>query len=269
MRFAGVGAALVVAGAACLLAWFMRLPQAPTAVQTAAAAMDAVPKAAPPTREAWPPVGGVDALPASTKPRIFSAGAMADLPCLRRWDAADLAARGAAIELQCWRQSAPEFVLARGREAEFSRSRSVSLVNTTLGAFWEEQRLLQSSVGGATAAAAAAAGTPLELAYHSGPLAAWGDDLEADGEAALRALAISDAPEGQKPDQWPASSANVWMGSRGVLATPHYDTSHNIVLQVLGVKRWLLWPPAQLGALRMHPATHPSRRQARIQPTTP
>lgn len=74
-----------------------------------------------------------------------------------------------------------------------------------------------------------------------------------------------DAPSDVVRGQWPPSSGPVvWMGSAGVIAAPHYDKSHNLVLQVFGTKRWLLWAPSQLEALQLHPAAHPSRRQARM-----
>lgn len=60
-----------------------------------------------------------------------------------------------------------EFVLARGREAEFSRSQMVRTVNVTLREFWER-----------TAAAAEGARQDSKSAsehlYHSGPLSGWG-----------------------------------------------------------------------------------------------
>lgn len=34
-------------------------------------------------------------------------------------------------------------------------------------------------------------------------------------------------------------------------------------MQVIGAKRWVLWPPDALELLRLHPASHPSRRQTR------
>ncbi len=211
----------------------------------------------------WPP-DDLDALLSAGRPHRFSSGALARIPCLQSWSAASLASRGAAVPVQCWRQADPEFVLARGREAEFASSRSISLMNTTLGAFWAEQ--LPQAQAQASAAPDGRGGIP-HLTYHSGPLGAWSDELMADGQPALDALRVSDRPDGVEPDSWPDSSINVWMGSAGVLATPHYDTSHNFVLQVVGTKEWRLWPPEQLPSLRMHPATHPSRRQSRLQLT--
>jgi hypothetical protein len=76
---------------------------------------------------------------------------------------------------------------------------------------------------------------------------------------------VHDSPSDVRQDRWPLSSANVWAGHSGVLATTHYDSSHNYVVQVFGRKRWLLWPPSELAALRLHPSTHPSRRQTRMQ----
>ena len=76
---------------------------------------------------------------------------------------------------------------------------------------------------------------------------------------------VDDAPSASAAADWPAPSSNLWLGQRGVVAAAHYDSSHNYVLQVFGRKTWALWPPDALPALRLHPATHPSRRQTRLQ----
>ena len=183
-------------------------------------------------------------------PTVFSTGsnsAIASLPCLRKWNADALRRSHDDIELVAWTQPSREFVLARGREADYNLSRSVGTKALSLSAFWRE------------------ASNRSLLHYHSGPLADWGPVLAADAAGLLDALSIVDAPSDMPRRSWPLPSGQmVWMGAEVVVATPHYDTSLNVVLQVFGVKRWMLWPPDDLiGHLPMHPSTHPSRRQAR------
>ena len=103
------------------------------------------------------------------------------------------------------------------------------------------------------------------LLYHTSPLARWPEALRAEAEAAERMFGVDDAPSASSAADWPAPSSNLWLGQRGVVAAAHYDSSHNYVLQVFGRKTWALWPPDALPALRLHPATHPSRRQTRLQ----
>ena len=149
-----------------------------------------------------------------------------------------------------------EFVLARGREAEYPRSRGVRGTNMTLATFFaaldaDDARARPPTTHG--------------LLYHTSPLARWPEALRAEAEAAERMFGVDDAPSASSAADWPAPSSNLWLGQRGVVAAAHYDSSHNYVLQVFGRKTWALWPPDALPALRLHPATHPSRRQTRLQ----
>lgn len=158
-------------------------------------------------------------------------------------------------ELQEKRNTA-EFVLARGREAEFDASRRVQSVNVSMRDFWE-----RPLTGDLTRRAAAMP----TLRYHSGLLSAWGEELSHDADGLLDHFSMHDAPRDIAAERWPRPTGPlVWMGHEGVVATPHYDPSLNLVLQVFGKKRWTLWRPDQLAGLRLHPATHPSRRQSRV-----
>ena len=77
---------------------------------------------------------GISLLP-ERRPQLFSASgsALTTLPCLA-WNASVLSARGTDVWLSAWQAlphvswGAAEFVLARGREAEFERSQAVTLV---------------------------------------------------------------------------------------------------------------------------------------------
>lgn len=187
----------------------------------------------------------------TTRPRpLHVAGELKELPCLK-WTAEHLSVKGGEVQLSAFRQNSSEFVLARGQEELFSRSRSVTRANVTQREFW------------------AAVGGDAGLLYQFGTLAEWGEALQAEAaEPTLEAsLGVWDAPRGLSDAAragWPRPAANVWAAHAGVMATAHYDPSHNVVLQLHGRKRWLLWAPEELGRLRLHPATHPSRRQTRL-----
>ena len=209
-------------------------------------------------REQWP-VHGTSLLHGQ-RPRLFAASnsPLSSLPCMR-WNVSYLRARGTEIWLSAFASNisdsvmgSAEFVLARGRESEFQRSATVTPIpdislselltpraeRTTLTADW--------------------------LIYHAGSMDSWAD-LGAEAKGLMQNFDTHDAPTHAAGGAWPASAINGWLGSRGVLATPHYDPSHNMVVQIFGSKIWLLWPPELLPALRLHPASHPSRRQTRRQ----
>jgi hypothetical protein len=141
-----------------------------------------------------------------------------------------------------------EFVLARGREAEFSASRRVRSRNVSMRQFWVSP-----------------SHSAKVLHYHSGLLSDWGEALSRDADGLLEQFSMYDAPSDVNQERWPQPTGPlVWTGMQGVVATPHYDKSLNLVLQCFGTKTWTLWAPEHLGSLPMHPATHPSRRQARL-----
>ena len=191
----------------------------------------------------------------TTRPQpLRVAGELEELPCLK-WTAEHLSVTGGEVQLSAFRQNSSEFVLARGQEELFSRSRSVSRASVTQREFWAAADAAESGAGG--------------MLYQFGTLAEWGEALQAEAaEPTLEAsLGVWDAPRGQAAaaqTEWPRPAANVWAAHAGVVATAHYDPSHNVVIQLQGRKRWLLWAPEELGRLRLHPATHPSRRQTRL-----
>ena len=248
-------AAVLVGGLASLAA----LAQPRTA-----AALDGVPVRGTLTLGSWEPP---EPPPRAAEPLHFrpAAAALAALPCVEHWTAAHLQRHRGGAPLSVWRSSSAdgrtmppsfEFVLARGREAEYPRSRGVRGTNMTLATFFaaldaDDARARPPTTHG--------------LLYHTSPLARWPEALRAEAEAAERMFGVDDAPSASSAADWPAPSSNLWLGQRGVVAAAHYDSSHNYVLQVFGRKTWALWPPDALPALRLHPATHPSRRQTRLQ----
>jgi Cupin-like domain len=54
----------------------------------------------------------------------------------------------------------------------------------------------------------------------------------------------------------------LWIGGRGSAAQLHYDFAHNLYVQVVGRKRFLLAAPSLLPSVQLYPALHPSHRTA-------
>ena len=191
------------------------------------------------------------------RPRLYTVSGspiLGELPCWR-WNTSYLSKHGAdawvgALSATRDTDGAAEIVLARGREAEFERSSGVHSIHDITLAQILRRTTAQPESDDDT------------VIYHAGRMSHWGRQLQADTQGLYNAFATHDEPP-DYPLAWPAASLNAWLGSRGVLATPHYDPSHNVVIQVIGRKRWVLWPPSQLHRVRLHPASHPSRRQTR------
>lgn len=62
----------------------------------------------------------------------------------------------------------------------------------------------------------------------------------------------------------PAPSANLWVAGPGVTTAAHYDSFHNMLVQLSGKKKVVLLPPSAAAALGTYPRPHPSHRQARF-----
>jgi hypothetical protein len=60
------------------------------------------------------------------------------------------------------------------------------------------------------------------------------------------------------------SAPMIWMGHEGVIANTHYDRSHNFFVQVVGTKRWLLYPPSSWTMLYLFPSLHPHYHQTQV-----
>jgi hypothetical protein len=65
----------------------------------------------------------------------------------------------------------------------------------------------------------------------------------------------------QRGVQAAGTQTNIWVSGRATTRL-HFDASDNLLFQVVGRKRVLLFPPADYAALRIHPDQHPSARQA-------
>ena len=56
----------------------------------------------------------------------------------------------------------------------------------------------------------------------------------------------------------------LWVSAPGTLSPLHYDAQDSYLCQVRGVKRLLLWPAAELDALRPYPDDHPMARRLQV-----
>lgn len=74
-------------------------------------------------------------------------------------------------------------------------------------------------------------------------------------------------PEGLGPDRRVVQS--VWISGAGNVTPIHYDLSENILVQILGEKRVLLWDPTQYALLYLNPIGTLHDRQSRIDVNRP
>jgi hypothetical protein len=56
----------------------------------------------------------------------------------------------------------------------------------------------------------------------------------------------------------------LWLSHPGIVSQSHYDTQHNLFIQLQGVKRFYLFPPAVTSSLHSFPNIHRSYRQSQI-----
>ena len=62
-----------------------------------------------------------------------------------------------------------------------------------------------------------------------------------------------------------ATKGILWLGAGRPVAHAHYDTSHNLFVQLVGRKRFALWPPTALtAALSLYPSRHSLHRQSSL-----
>jgi hypothetical protein len=65
------------------------------------------------------------------------------------------------------------------------------------------------------------------------------------------------------------ASAALWMGSAGSVTPLHYDTSHNVYVQLHGAKRLQLLPPSAAAKAHLYPSLHPGYRQSLLDISAP
>lgn len=56
----------------------------------------------------------------------------------------------------------------------------------------------------------------------------------------------------------------VWISTKGSVSALHYDASHSILVQIIGRKRMLFFPPEALSGIGVYPFGHPLHRRARV-----
>ena len=90
--------------------------------------------------------------------------------------------------------------------------------------------------------------------YYNGLLALLGPEMvkDVDVDAVLR------CPMDDEP------TVNAWIGGANVTASMHYDSFHNVYVQLFGSKRFVLYPPSHEHTL--FPKLHPSYRQVQRVP---
>ena len=155
----------------------------------------------------WEPHTQADlAADSGSEPRRFTISdtRLATTPCVTLWrESAHLISRGSDAQLLVWRQNASEFVLARGQESRFDRSRGLTQTHVTQESFWK-----------------AADDTPSDsLMYHFGPVDALGEALAGETTGLGSFLAIHDEPTAQDMATWPGSETNVWLSHGGKRAS--------------------------------------------------
>jgi len=62
----------------------------------------------------------------------------------------------------------------------------------------------------------------------------------------------------------PPMEVNLWMGTPTVTTPAHYDMVHNFYAQVIGHKRFILFPPEDVGSMYTFSNLHPSARQSQV-----
>lgn len=101
--------------------------------------------------------------------------------------------------------------------------------------------------------------------YWQGELDELGDALMADVQPLADAFIVREGGEGGgQPSEAPAALAWVGAGPAGVETQGHYDTQHTHFAQIIGRKRFSLWPPSCHHELRLFPTHHPLHRHSSL-----
>jgi ribosomal protein L16 Arg81 hydroxylase len=51
---------------------------------------------------------------------------------------------------------------------------------------------------------------------------------------------------------------------RSTIAECHYDGNRNFIINLGGLRRWIIAPPSQCGSLYLYPPGHPSSRHSKV-----
>lgn len=96
-----------------------------------------------------------------------------------------------------------------------------------------------------------------QLLYCSNDAAA----LSAAALADVQPLAPYDLRSTDEQREHPTNGI-VWLGAGKTVTHAHYDTSHNVFVQVVGRKHFTLWAPSAHHDLRLFPTRHSLHRQS-------
>jgi len=192
---------------------------------------------------------------------------------IMNWDLLQLArSKNISLNATRWKPDDPIFVLGQERDKGgmigSRRDHPVMFANLTLFKFlkatfapnnwlyWTgELSLLEEQVE-------MSATVPSDMYKESD------DELIQDGWKAFRILenGISNIESGSKSNNSRDDSSlwtpMLWLSHPGVVAHTHYDTQHNMFIQIHGTKRFLLFPPTE--ELFSYPNIHRSYRQSQL-----
>lgn len=140
-----------------------------------------------------------------------------------------------------------------------------SLVDLTPAGMVEHMRAQDGRAGGAWYYYTASCDEAFGVAAGGGGgpgggLGGWGDDgRRLDGWGDL----IQD-PMLARQTGVPQAPPSVWIGGAGTTTAAHYDVMDNAFVQLHGRKRFRIWGPEAVAALRVYPDLHPRARKTQL-----
>lgn len=155
----------------------------------------------------------------------------------------------------------------------------------------DEGGMLDEPTGGSgvRTLAALSTGVFLDTAEEDGHFLYWTGSAEKLRGSALHMAASNDSAKDEAWRLWAVKEVQLddnsdafgdvdvddiivpmlWLSHPGVVAQAHYDRSHNFVTQVLGEKRWLIFPPTAHRRLYPFPHLHPAYKQSQVDFSAP
>jgi len=111
-----------------------------------------------------------------------------------------------------------------------------------------------------------AAATATDTGSESSTRRGWRRRLVHFGEVPRRMRAALEPQEWlyPHPDDAAARMQYVWLSTPGVRTHTHFDSDPNFFVQLIGRKRFVLWPPSQTEHLCLFPRLHPLWHKSRV-----
>lgn len=195
------------------------------------------------------------------EPAVF-VGAARDLPLAEKWSP-DYFVSALAQPLTGVKFSKTSSVFAYWGKSENSGSEKYAQILGHTSPYTTWQTL---SMSAADLAAVAAKQESAEQPIAEDGYYYYSRDLSASEVSALAAdYDLSQLCASVCPDR----VDNVWWSTKGVTAQAHYDLINNLFVQIHGVKKFLIYPPASAQDLNLHPNSHPSARQSQVRRAPP